>query len=717
MNAPKVALGDEFLESFALIPKGKQKKVMEFVAKFRHDPKASGINYEAINDAKDPNFRSVRIDLEYRGIVLRPEKGDVYILLWVDKHDDAYQWARRHSCHIHPTTGVLQLMAMDRMEEAEAAPVPTVVQKASATPILALPADVLLRLGVPEFRLDWVRSLTQVEALEDGKALLPLEAFEALYLLAGGISLEEILAEYAPQIQAPVDVTDFAGALDLPASRRRFVVVEDEMELLEMLEAPLEKWRVFLHPSQRRLVERHWNGPVRVLGGAGTGKTVVAMHRAKWLAQHVAGAGEKVLLTTFTRNLAMDIEENLRKICPADLMSRIEITNLDAWVSRYLKSRNHGCRIVYPGGDNHEYDGCWQKAMAHVPAGLGLPQTFYHEEWERIVLPQNLQTLKDYQIASRAGRGVALNRKQRTEIWPVFEEMRLQLSQHQPAPLMTIEDAVHEAIALLDKGRSGTNYRSVVVDETQDFGSEMLTLLRRLLPPSNDDLFLVGDGHQRIYRRKAVLGRCGIEVKGRSHKLKINYRTTEEIRTFATAILEGAAIDDLDAGSDSAKGYRSLTHGERPEVQVLGSFEKECDWIQEQMDELAAEGMRQRDVCIAVRTNLLLERMEKELKAREITTQRLSRQRTDNRNQEGVRLATMHRIKGLEFKVIFLVCVNDGVVPLKQATADTEDPVELNRAEIAERALFHVAATRAVQHLFISCHGKMSGYLDQHADR
>jgi len=709
MNNLKVAIGDGFLESFAQIPKAKQKKVMEFVAKFRHDPKASGINYETINDARDENFRSVRIDLDYRGIVLKPEKGSVYILMWVDKHDDAYQWARRHRCDIHPTTGALQLMEVTKAEPELALPPVEAAALPPAKPLFELPEDVFLRLGVPEMRMDWVKALTRIEALEMGQSMLPVEAFEALYLLGTGIPLVDLLKEYGPAVDKPVDIDDFASALDRDATKRRFFVVENEMELLEMLEAPLEKWRVFLHPSQRRLVERNWNGPVRVLGGAGTGKTVVAMHRVKWLAQHSLVKGERILFTTFTSNLATDIEENLRKICPQELMDRIEVRNLDAWVTSYLKSRKYKLRIVYPGGKGKDYDTCWDHAMAIMPAQLGLPGSFFAEEWERVILPQAIQAQKDYLLASRTGRGVALTRKQRAEIWPVFEEMRLQLSQKQ---FTTIEDAVHDAMAELEKDAMGAGrYRAIVVDEGQDFGSEMLKLLRGLVKPQENDIFIVGDGHQRIYRRKAVLSRCGIDVKGRSRKLKINYRTTEEIRAYATSVLEGIPMDDLDAGEDGSKDYRSLTHGESPTVKNFDSMNAEVDWILSQVDDLVAEGLRLRDICITVRTNGLLEALQALLVAKKIETRKLSRQQPDNRNLEGIRLATMHRVKGLEFKAIFMACVNDGVVPLRAASAETKDPVEQNLFEASERALFHVAATRAVKHLFLSSHGRASHYL------
>lgn len=709
MENLKIAIGDGFLESFALIPKAKQKKVMEFVAKFRYNPKATGINYESINNARDPNFRSVRIDQDYRGIVLKPEKGNVYVLLWVDRHDEAYDWARRHRCNIHPQTGVLQLLEVQQATGAGERPSHEMPTTPPQPPLFDLSDETFLSLGVPEESLEWVRNLCSVEELEAREKSLPIEAFEALYLLAAGTPLDELLQEYAaPKTTVPVDTDDFAGALEHEASRRRFYVVENEMELLEMLEAPLEKWRVFLHPSQRRLVERHWNGPVRVLGGAGTGKTVVAMHRAKWLAQHTLGPGDRLLLTTFTSNLATDIQENLRKICSSDILERIEVRHIDAWIGRFLKKQGYHLRIVYPGGKDSEYGACWGLAEALVPAGLGLPTTFYHEEWERVILPQSIRTRQDYLVASRSGRGVALTRKQRAEIWPVFEEMRIQLAQRK---LTTVEDAVHDLMAMLDAGPRGRAYRSVVVDEGQDFGPSMLTLLRRLVPEQPDDLFIVGDGHQRIYQRRAALSKCGINVRGRARKLRINYRTTEEIRRFATAVLEGVEIDDMDDGVDSTRDYRSLMHGELPDVCHFSSIEDEARWIGERVEAYLAEGLLSQDICVVARTASLLDEFGALLHRMGLETRKLSRQMPDNRSLPGVRLATMHRVKGLEFKAVFMAGINYGVVPLSLRDQETQDPVEARLCDVNERALFHVSATRAIRHLAITSHGVPSSYL------
>ncbi|MCP4212579.1 MAG: UvrD-helicase domain-containing protein, partial [Halieaceae bacterium] len=224
-----------------------------------------------------------------------------------------------------------------------------------------------------------------------------------------------------------VDADDLAAALQRPHSQRRFHVVDDEAELQQMLDAPLEQWRVFLHPSQRKLVERDWNGPVRVLGGAGTGKTVVAMHRARWLVRNRLGPDERVLMTTYTRNLAMDIEANLRKICNTGEMGRIDVINIDALVSRFLKRENQPTNIKYPG--DQAFDRCWDKALQFASGELDLPDSFYREEWERVVLPQRVNSQQEYFHASRIGRGVPLSRKQRASIWKVFEEARFQLHQ------------------------------------------------------------------------------------------------------------------------------------------------------------------------------------------------------------------------------------------------------------------------------------------------
>ncbi|MCK2183597.1 UvrD-helicase domain-containing protein [Halomonas getboli] len=720
MSEITVAISQEFLEAYAQIPRRKQGKVMNMVTKFRENPRSPGLNYETLT-TPDPNLRSIRVDVEYRAIVLKPEQGNVYVLLWVDKHDEAYAWASRHKIDIHPQTGSLQILssatekAAEEPGEAPAAQQET-LEVDETTPLCQARDHELLRLGVPESLITDVQQVTTLSALEALAPRLPAEAQEALMFLAQGEPLQEVLETYGvSDTHDPVDRQDFAAALQRPDSQRRFRVVEEEQELEHMLQAPLSHWRVFLHPSQRQLVERHWNGAVRVLGGAGTGKTVVAMHRARWLARRLiddmADDGlSRILVTTFTRNLATDIEHQLRELCHDDEMARIEVVNINRLVSR-LVARDGAPRLVYPSDKG--YQEAWKRAMQSRSSDPDLPTSFYEEEFQQVVLPQHVVTRQDYFRASRAGRGVALNRRQRAAIWPVFEEMRAQLSH---ARLRPFEDGVFEAIDMIENGDLTSDWSHVIVDEAQDFGAETLKLLRHLVPEARDDLFIVGDGHQRIYGRRASLSKCGINIRGRGKKLRINYRTTEQTRRFAVALLEGLAIDDLDEGSDGQQDYRSLLQGDMPEVTHYADFEAEMDALAEHLkahlaahDEEAVES-RGADCCVTARTQKLLGDIHQALQARDIPTRAVSRDKPDDPEQEGVRLATLHRVKGLEFREMHIACVNDGVIPAKH-TGRTEDPVERRHRELNERALLHVAATRAIERLFVSSSGTASSFL------
>jgi len=376
-NQPvKVALGADFLTAFSRLPQKQQRKVREFLDKFTASPEASGINYERIQRAKDANLRSVRIDQDYRGIVLKPPQGNVYVVLWVDKHDDAYSWAERRTCAIHPGTGTMQVVltaeaAAESLAETAPPPIPapSTPKPASRALFDAHSDDDLLSLGVPSELLPIVREIKTEDEVDRLESILPREAFEGAFLLAAGYSLPEVRSELCISHAAVVDTADFASAVEREGTQRQFVVITDAAEMEKILAAPLEKWRVFLHPSQRRLVEMRANGPVRVLGSAGTGKTVVAMHRAVWLARHACGQGEKILFTTFTRNLAADISANLKTICTREEWERIEVLNLDAWVRRFLDKQQFSLRLTY---EVPSVDDIWNHSRPNSSAGNGV---------------------------------------------------------------------------------------------------------------------------------------------------------------------------------------------------------------------------------------------------------------------------------------------------------------------------------------------------------
>jgi hypothetical protein len=709
---PKLAISADFLTALAKIPQAQQKKVRSFITRFGNDPTAPSINYEPIHDMRDPRVRTVRIDLAYRAIVLHPTKGDLYLLMWVDHHDEAMAWARNKRFEVNPVTGAFQILDTEWIMAATAA-----VEQGTHATTTAEQAPVakgldaytlfetfsdadLLRTGLPALLLPTIRALHKPEELDALRPYLPEEAYEALYWIANlGYSVEQALAEVTrPTMQLVIDPEDVATALTRPDSRRRFALVESDEELQEMLNAPLAKWRIFLHPSQAALVRRTFKGPARVLGGAGTGKTVVAMHRARYLAKEVyTGPHDRILFTTFTRNLATNISQNLANLCGPEL-ARIEVVNLHRWASQFLRSQ--GIRLEIANDD--EINRCWQEAI--LQSGLTTwPEAFYRSEWEQVVQAQSLADKAAYLQAPRTGRSTRLSRPQRAAIWDIFMAYRQGL-----AALGKTEwfDLFQQTRLYLAQQGAILPYRAIIVDETQDLYAEELRLLRQMIAPGDNDLFFVGDAHQRIYGRPVVMGSCGINIRGRSNKLRINYRTTEEIRNWAVRLLTGQPIDDLDGGTDNEQEYLSLLHGKPPTLQHFASLDEEIDYLIPEIWRLA-EHSTYEHVCLVARTHQQLTADYIPALAQAGVPYLYLQGDTPDSNAKGVRVATMHRVKGLEFTHMLIAGANDGIIPATRHSQDL-DEVAQGEHELQERCLLHVAASRARESLTISSYGKPS---------
>ena len=683
---PKVALSQDFLLQLPKLPSNVQAKVMKWAFLFQTDPKSPSINYEKIHAAVESNLKSVRIDQDWRGIVFKPDVGDVYVLLHVDRHDPAYRWAERRKLAINPVTGAMQMVVV---QEIAAPNVDAVVQEITkpAKPVSLFGGFSdrdLMSVGVPEQMISSVRTIGSDTELDAMQTILPVEAYEGLFLLAAGDSVTQVLSARETRVDLKINTEDFAAALEKPESLSRFVVVQDDQAMQAIMNAPLAQWRIFLHPTQHKLAIGDRSGPVRVLGGAGTGKTVLAMHRAKWLAEHRTQPGQKVLMTTFTKNLALDIEDNLKSMCSKDTMGKIEVRNLDAWVHAYMRSHKLEHRIVY-GRSSDAAAQAWQAALATKDGGLGLADDFYEQELEQVVLAQGLTTLDEYRTARRTGRGVVLSRAKRDMVWPVFEEYRGQLASRK---LKEVDDAYREVAAFLTKeleaGKKMPAYSAVVVDETQDLGPQALKLLRAIMPLEKNDLFFVGDGHQRIYsRNRAAMSKCGIDIRGRSRKLYLNYRTTDEIRKQAVALLEGCEIDDLDGGHDETKRYKSLSHGPKPLVLKLKGIEQATDKALELSRSWIEQGGEQDapTVCVIAYSKDVRDSAAKVFSKSGLKTTVIDETHNLNSDHATVYFSTMHRAKGLEFDQVIVIGPSEYL----------GDPSETD----SKRKLLYVAITRA----------------------
>ncbi len=721
-----VAISKDFLEAYSKLPKKIQKKTREFTEKFLKDPTQAGINFERLGGSVDDKVRSVRIDQAYRAIVIHPPKGDVFLCVWVDHHDEAYRWAQKKRFQVNPSSGSLQVFEVTAGEQtpdadpadpefaAEVAPggPDSAVAVDSAPPPLfrGIDDEDLIFAGVPQPLLATVRGLRTEEDLDTLAPFLPEEAAEMLTYMAAGCTLLEALEETArddkPGEPKDVDVDDFNAALERPGSKRQFRVPEDEEELQAMLDAPLEQWRIFLHPSQREIVEVNTDGPMRVIGGAGTGKTVVLMHRAYYLLKNVfTDPDDRILVTTFTTNLAHDLASNLKNLCGDDF-DRLEVKHLDSWASGFL--HRHGIKLVPVSNEKRVelFD------IAIDESDLDqFPPNFFYDEWSRVVQAQDVDSRDAYLSARRVGRGTKLSRPERAKVWEVFARFRELLDENN---LVEYLDIIREARLFIEKQNLTLPYRAVLADEVQDFAPNALKLLVAIAPDDQNGLFMVGDAHQRIYGFATSLSHCGIEVGGRIRRLQLNYRTTSEIRRSAERVLEGRDVDDLDLGTDTLKYDFSLRHGPDPEFRHFEREAEEAEFIVERIRSWLEAGVPDDAICLAARTNSQIrDRYEAILAAANIPTVYVGRTPASERGP-GVRLATMHRMKGLEFSCVLLAGVQDGTMPLSSEHTEAADAAGREDWELRERCLFYVAQSRARDGLSVTGFGERSPFLKQH---
>ena len=686
---PVVSIGDLFLKSLFALPDQIMKKARETITKFQHDPTSPGLNYEKIQGARDQRLRSIRIDQDYRGIVLKSEKGDAYILLWVDKHDDAYAWARKRSSSVHPLSGAIQIVEVVETGAAatEPTPPPADVTTAETPDIYASFSDADLRqLGATDEMLLLIRTIKDEPMLEKLQRRFTPQVYEALFMLACGESYNAVLDDLGIETGQQYATDDFKAALELDANKQHFAAITDDAELDAILNEPLAFWRVYLHPSQRKLVQANFNGPARVLGGAGTGKTVVAMHRAKHLAAQ-CGDNERILFTTFTKSLIQDIKKNLQKICSYDEIKRIEVVHLDAWCSNFLRSRNYKNQIAY-SDDHPQRAKFWKQAQGAAETGE-FSADFLREEWDKVLQYHDVTDFAGYAALPRPGRQGRLTRLQRKAIWPVFEEYRTLLDENQ---IWEPADMFRAARSILVTEGLDAGFKHIIVDEIQDFHPQAFRLLRAMIPAARfplNDLFLVGDGHQNIYGHHIILGQLGIDIRGRGRRLKLNYRTPEETRRWAVSILQNQDINDLDGGKDSNKGYHSSMSGPEPSVEKCQSFDEEVKHIIAWHQKIKAANPGH-VACVAVRTNNERDEYAAALSKLGCPVHQITGESIDIDDSSALRLATMHRIKGLEFDH---VCLPD-CDPNRISTMPTD-------RQPTERCLLHVAATRTKNSLLV----------------
>lgn len=646
-------IADTFYDALAELTPQEQKQVKTSAFDFQMDPSLPGLQMHRVDRARDPNFWTARVNRDIRMVIHKKEGQS--LLAWVGHHDAAYRWAETRRIESHPRTGAIQIV--EARETIEEVVIQRYVEKAIELPrpLAERDDDTLLSWGVPTDWLDTVRDATE-ETVLDIAGHLPTEAANAVLSAAVG------------ETPVPSPISD-AGAdpWEHPDTKRRFRVMENIEELQAALDAPWEKWAVFLHPAQQEYVDRDFNGPARVIGSAGTGKTVVALHRAARLA---ADPHARVLLTTFNRKLADSLRRKLPQVALQDALSRITVEALPVLISRLHHEAFGASEIIDETSLRHflEEAACAKNIVVDVD--------FLFDEWSLVVDAWNISSQSEYRDLPRLGRKIRMAAARRDALWEVFDDVRKRMASN---GLKTEPQLAHE---LAQAGCFPFDH--VLIDEAQDISVAELKLLGTMLGNNPNGLFFAGDIGQRIFRAPFPWSAAGVDLRGRSRSLKVNYRTSHQIRSQSDRLLPETLVE-ADGNEEGRKGITSIFDGPSPTFLEFECFEDEMSglkkWISARVD---GDQIPLSELVILVRH------------ADQIESVRQSMDRHD------LQVFPMHDAKGAEFRAVAISGLNDGVLPDENRLIAATDEAQLDEIMNTERHLLYVAATRARDHLWMS---------------
>ncbi|MGI5191120.1 3'-5' exonuclease [Promicromonospora sp. CA-289599] len=730
-------------------------KAFTFLEKLRTDDTVPGLHIEPITGTADPRVRTGRVDKFWRAVLVKltPQGGTEahYVYLGTYPHDDAIAFAKKATLRVNPASSVLELV-----EASAPVPVrppywadhgmPPHWTDGAGSPRLELdhaPEDHpqppllarhgvsladLVELGIAEDLADQAINETDENAFSvlTDAARATWQA-EVLLDLAMGTPITDVRARYdlRPSTGDPTSDDNVLIALGHPATRMEFAYAVDDKVLRAAIEDPdFGRWRVFLHPEQRRYAESSMKGSFRLSGGAGTGKTVVLLHRARWLAK--ANPEARIVLTTFNRTLAEELLKQLTILDPGVRIAKepgepgVYVSNVDAISVNLLnKASRRGIPIDSAvhviGGPRQAFEltpatnHAWRAAIS--AAGWELPESlrtpsFLASEYGQVVLAGRITTRAEYLQASRPGRGVALNRSRRSAVWDVIEDYRSRVAHGGKISFDECSLLVATALDAMSAAGHPRFADHVLVDETQDLTPAHLLFLRALVAAGDNDFFLAEDSQQRIYSPRVMPIRLGIRLTGRSRRLTLNYRTTAQTLRYAVGVLGGEALVDMEDDATSSLGYRSSRIGPPPEEHGFAQTDEAYAATARILTDWHTAVEDPSDLAVLVRN-----RQEGEILADDLHERGIPAKYVGNRTTLGkgnVPVMTMHRAKGMEFRRVLLFGVSADVVP---AGTDGVPEEELEERLQQERSVLYVAATRARDKLAIVWDGQKSPLL------
>lgn len=691
-------IADTFTDSLARLTGDEQKLVKTTAFDLQMNPVNPvnpGMSLHKLDKAKDKSFWSVRVGSDIRLIVHKTASS--LLLCYVDHHDKAYRWAERRRLEAHPTTGAAQWVEIrERVEEVRVPIAPVAAESGGQwkaelpkSPLFgSVPDAELLSYGVPP---EWLADVRAAD--EDGLLKLsdhlPNEAAEALLELATGGK---------PTVQAALAAG--ADPFSHPDAQRRFRVMNDIEELERALSFPWDKWMIFLHPSQRQLVDRDYSGPARVAGSAGTGKTIVALHRAVHLARQ--NPESRVLLATFSDTLAIALRSKLRRLVSNEprLAERLEVHSMNAVGERIFEATN--------GRPNLLGRSVLRKFLSDSAAATSANKfgpTFLLGEWEELVDAWQLSTWDEYRDVKRLGRKTRLSEAQRALLWSIFALTRARVADSG----LTTHATIFTQLAAELRERKSPPFDFAVLDEAQDVSVAQLKFLASLAGDRPNGLFFAGDLGQRVFQSPFSWKSLGVDVRGRSRTLHINYRMSHQIRMHADRLL-GQEIADVDGNTEERRGTVSVFNGPAPEVRRFNDRDDEIAAVGQWLRDRMAEGVPAHEFGIFVRSDAELQFAKSAAEAADLPYSVL-----DDKLETvtgSAALCTMHLAKGLEFRAVAVMACDDEIVPLQARIELAADSADLEEVYNTERHLFYVACTRSRDHLLVTSAEPSSEFLE-----
>ena len=687
-------IADSFTESLARLTGDEQKAVKATAFGLQLIPVSPVLSFHKLDKAKEKNFWLVRVNANIR-VIVHQTPGSL-LLCYVGHQENAYDWAGRRTMETHPKTGAAQLVEI--REGVTGILGPAYVQTEFGAPPLPPPAekkpifggmtdDELLGYGVPGGWLAAGKQVTE-ETLPVLADHLPAEAAEALLELAVG-----------GKPRAPQLAMHTANPFNHPDARRRFRVMTNAKELERALDFPGEKWMVFLHPEQRLWVESDHAGAARVSGSAGTGKTIVALHRAAHLARTHGDA--RILLTTFSDTLANVLRTKLGRLMSNEphLAERIEVQSINA-IGVKLYEAHVGPGTMVSDGVLREL----VRKAASAVEGHEYEFQFLIKEWEEVVDAWQLESKEVYRDVVRLGRKTRLSEGQRTILWAIFERVRAELKTRK----LVTGAQLFSALAAVIERQKKVVFDFVVADEAQDLSVAQLRFLAAVGAGRANALFFAGDLGQRIFQQPFSWKALGVDILGRSRTLRVNYRMSHPLRAWADRLL-GATLTDVDGCSEKRNDTISVFHGPAPAIHALKSQREESRMVGEWIAGLTRAGVLPHEFGVFVRTAAQVDRARAAVKLAGKPFKILDERVAPTNGH--VSICAMPFAKGLEFQAVAVMACDEGIIPSKERIGMAGDGAGLKEVHDTERHLFYVACTRARDHLMVTGVGPVSEYL------